>query len=465
MSKIHTICLSLLVCATSGACVLAPRGFDDERQRLADQGKPFEKAFNERELPPLAEPATWKDVLERAFLANGELEAAWFEWSAALSRVTITAGWPNTNLAPSFSYLVSGDGMKAWDRTTVSIGFDAMQNLSLPVKVRKAGEVALAEARATGARFAEIKFRLQREVLDDYLRIALDEEELRLAREDVTLAQLVSGTAARRVEGGGATRDLARAQVDAGRKEDAVRLLEARLGEERARLNGLLARPADAPLVLPAALPEARAIPADDATLLAAGVDRNPELEALAFDVRGRADALELARLQYLPDFNPFFAFTGSIARSIGVGVTLPTTLPQIEAGVEMADASLHRAQALARQTQSDRAARYVAALVALRDSERQAAWFETRILPAARQVLDSTQRAYTTGSAGLVEMLDAEAVLLDVRRTIARARVEREMRLSEIEELSGVDVETMSGDAPDAGAVRTARVQEVDHE
>jgi outer membrane protein TolC len=438
--------------------VIAPRGLEDERDLLKSQGKPYTGPIEQRDLPELPSPATAREVLERAFLANGDLEAAWFEWSSALERVTIAAGYPNTNLAPSFSYLLSGGGMKAWDRTTVSVGFDSMLNLSLPFKVQKAGEVAFAEARASGRRFAAQKFRLQREVLDDWLLINLDEEELRIARENLTLAQLMSSTVARRVEGGSAGRDLMRAQVDVGTKMDDVKHIEARLQEERARLNGRLRRPAVATLVPPASLPPARPIP-DDATLLAAGVDANPELAALAFEVRGRADALDLARLQYLPDFNPFFAFTGSLTRSLGVGVPLPTTLPQIRAGVDAADANLRRAQALSRQARSDQAARYVAALVALRDSERQAAWFEASILPGARQVVDSTRQAYVAGSAELIEMLGAEAVLLDVRRTIARARIERERRLVEVEELAGVDVETLSS------AARTPRSEGDAHE
>jgi cobalt-zinc-cadmium efflux system outer membrane protein len=468
MSRIHShhlfVCIAVS-CAAIASCVLAPRGLDDERDRLSQQGAAYQKPFEERDLPELPSPATWQSVLERAFLANGELEAAWHEWSAALQRVTIAAGYPNTNLAPSFSYLLSGDGMKGWDRTTVDIGFDSMLNLSLPGKVREAGEVAFSEARAAGERFRAAKFRLQREVLDDWLAISLDEEDLRLAREEETLAQMTASTIARRVQSGSAGRDLVRAQVSSAEKTDAVQALEARLRMRRAQLNGRLARPADAPLVLSPSLPAPREIPADDAALLAAGVDQNPGLQALAFEAQGRADALELARLQYWPDFNPFYSFTGSIARSIGVGVSLPTTLPQIAAGVEAADAQLQRARALARQAHSDRAAQFVAALVALRESERQARWFETTILPGAERVVASTRQAYTTGSATFVEMLGAESTLLDVRRTLADARIERERRLAEIEELAGVDIETLSRRASDDTDARTARAEGDRHE
>ena len=449
MSRSNSLLFSALLCAATQACVLAPRGLDAERDRLDESGRDFHEPFEERTLPELPPEPTWSDVLERAFLANGELEAAWFEWAAALERVTIAAGWPNTNLAPSFSYLLSGGGMKAWDRTTVSIGFDAMQNLSLPNKVRKAGEVAFADAAAAGRRFAQAKFRLQRAVLERFLDLCLIEEEVRIARELLVVAKLSSDTATGRVQAGGGGRELLRAQVESARIEDEVARLEARARAQRTVLNGMLARAAEAPLAIAPALPTPRPLAVDDAALIAAGVDENPELQALAFEVEGRADALELARLQYLPDFNPFFSFTGSVEQAVGVGVMLPTTLPQIRAGVEAARAMLREAQAMSRQAQYDRRASYVAALVALRDSERQAAWFETTVLPAAEQALASTRPAFAAGSATLVELLDAQSSLLDVRRTLAMARIEREKRLAEIEELAGLDLETLSASTP----------------
>src|SRR5690348_10755626 len=120
------ICVSacLLAGVAASSCVLAPAGLDEERDHADAAGRTYAKAYEERELPELPSPATWQAVLERAFAANGDLEADWQEWNAALERVTIAAGYPNTNVAPSFEYLLSGDGMKAWDRLTVQVGFD-----------------------------------------------------------------------------------------------------------------------------------------------------------------------------------------------------------------------------------------------------------------------------------------------------------------------------------------------------
>ena len=88
-------------------------------------------------------------------------------------------------------------------------------------------------------------------------------------------------------------------------------------------------------------------------------------------------DALERARMEYLPDVNPFAAVTGDVNQVIGVDVMLPTVLPRIKGMVKEARSDLRRVQAMKRQTRLDRAAEYVAVVYALRNSERQAALFE----------------------------------------------------------------------------------------
>ena len=59
----------------------------------------------------------------------------------------------------------------------------------------------------------------------------------------------------------------------------------------------------------------------------------------------------------------------------------------------------------------------------------------------AARNVHES----YSTGRATLLEALDAQRTLLDVRRAIAEARIERERRLAELEQLGAFDVEALA--------------------
>lgn len=442
----ETTLLLLMALGMVGGCALEPKGIDAERSRAQAAAQPYEQPFEERKLPVLSAQPDWRGVLQRAFLANGELESAFFAWQAALSRVEIASAYPNTRVMVGFDYMFSAENMKAWDRTTLSVGFDPMMMLQFPTKVAQAGKVALAEAQAAGERFRAAKFTLQQNVLVAWSNYALAAEKLRIQREQIELLSMLVDTAAQRVRSGGAQPDLLKAQTEYELAQNELANLESELRAMRAMLNGMLARPADAPLDPPTHLPEPRAIPADDATLITAAVDQNPELAALAHEVAGRADSVELARLAYIPDLAPQFSITGSVSQAVGAMVALPTTLRQIRASIDEARALLRSTEAMARQTRSDRAAQFVVTLVALRNHERQIDLFERSILTNVEQVYTGSQRAYAVGAASFAGLIDSQRMLLEVRLLAAEAGAAREQRLAELERLAGLDIETLAG-------------------
>jgi cobalt-zinc-cadmium efflux system outer membrane protein len=440
----YVLIASSMLLVLAGGCVLTPKGTKQEMSRLDEAGKPFEPSIEKRELPQLSDTPSWRDVLHRAFLANGDLEASYFEWKAAMQRIDMAGTWPNSNVQVGFSYMFSGEKMKSWDRTTVSAGFDPSVNLMLPNKVAKAAQQALENARAAGFKFEATKFDVQRRVLTTYLDLALTDEKIRIQQDNVSLLKLLSDSAENRVQAGGPQQDLLKAQIAHHLAENELANLQAEAKTMQAMLNAMLARDPQAPIQIKS-MPEARPVPADDAQLIAAGVDRNPELAGLAAQVRGRQDALELARLAYLPDINPSGGFTGTVSQFAGAMFMLPTTIPMIRGQIEESRAMLRSAQAMAAQSRRDRAASFIADLYIMRNAQRQAEFFEQRIIPAAQQTLDSSRQAYAAGTVGFVELVDAQRTLLDVRLMVAEARIEREKRLADMEALAGVDVETVS--------------------
>lgn len=450
--------LGLALCLTG--CVLAPAERKDEEKRLALAGSGFEKPFEQRTtLPELPNEPTWQDLLHRAFLANGDLEAAYFEWAMAVSRIQQAGSYPNTPLALNFSYMFSGGRMKSFNRTTVTAGPDPMVDLAFPPKIYQAAKVALDEARATGQKFAAAKFDLQRKVLNAWFDYALMAERVRIARGNLSLLRLINETAAGRVRAGAQQLDLLRADVEQRRAEDELRGMEAQLPQMQAMLNAMLARAPQAPLNPPAQIPPPRPLPADDASLLTLAGENDPELAGLAHRVHGREDALELARLQYVPDFNPTFGITGTISQAVGLGLSIPTFLPKVQGMVKEAQADLRATQAMYRQTRLDRAAQVVATLYALRNSERQAALFERQIIPAATRITDNTRQSYARGQMTFIELIEAQRTLLEVRLTAAEARAAREKSLADLEALLGTDVETLgpAADSRPASAPTTA--------
>src|SRR5258705_8265374 len=202
-----------------------------------------------------------------------------------MARILQLATYLNSNLAPSFSYMFSADRMKAFDRTTIGVGFDPMENLAFPSKVAKAGKVALQEARAAGKRFLAAKFEIQRKVLTAYLDLALHQEQLRIQRDNVNLLRLVMDSANDRVGAGGAPQDLLRAQTQYRLAENQLATMESQHVAMRSMLNGMLGRNPQARLDLPQTLPAPRPIAPHDSKLIAVATGNNPDFARLAHEV------------------------------------------------------------------------------------------------------------------------------------------------------------------------------------
>ena len=445
--RIYRVLIFTLSFATGlCGCVLTPPGMGDEQVKLNVAAPPFEPRIETRQIPDLPAVATWQDVLSRAFLANGELESSYFEWKAAFARIDQVATWPNTNVALSFGYMFSPGNMKTWDRTTIGAGFDSSMNLSLPVKTRTAGKVALDVAREAEYKFRAAKFDLQRRILQAYLDLALTEELIRIERDNLTFLKLLSDSASDRAEAGGPMQDLFKALIETETAQNDLAGLEAKALAMCGELNGMLGREPSAPLRLPPYLPAPRPVAADDASLIGVAVAQNPELAGLAQQVAGRTDAVELARLAYLPDVIPSASITGSISQSLGAMMMVPTKLPAIRAAIDEAQSMTRSSEAMLRQTTRDRAARFVADLYLMRNAERETQLYRTRVVPAARQLVSSSRDAYAAGTIVFADLIDSERMFISVRRMVAQSQIEREERLAELEALAGVDIETLGG-------------------
>jgi cobalt-zinc-cadmium efflux system outer membrane protein len=299
-------------------------------------------------------------------------------------------------------------------------------------------------------------------VLEAYLDLALTEELIRIERDNLTFLKLLSDSASDRAEAGGPMQDLFKALIESETAQNDLAGLEAKAQSMRGELNGMLGRDASAPLGLPPELPPPRPVTADDAALIAVAVSQNPELAALAQQVAGRSDAAELARLAYLPDIIPSASITGSVSQSLGAMLMVPTKLPAIRAAIDEAAAMTRSAEAMLRQTQRDRAARFVADLYLMRNAERETELYRARVVPAARQLVSSSRNAYAAGTIVFADLIDSERMFISVRRMVAQAQIEREQRLAELEALAGVDIETLGrqANAETPPAAHTARAE-----
>lgn len=440
-----TLWMFALLPTLGSSCVLAPAGLKAERAKLDAQDGDYASEFAARVWPALPESPALEDFLQRAFLSNGEIEAAWHAWRAAVAKVTRMSTWPNTNVELGLEHVFSSENVKAWDRTTLSAGFDAADTLELPSKTAQRGDVALAEARAAGERFRSAKFGLQRRFLETWIALAKLEAETKLRTESLALLSSLASAAERSAALGANQAELVRARLELASEEDAIARLKSMCSQMCVQLHAMVGAPADVEIHAPEEFPAPRALDVSDADLFALAATTNPKLAEFAMEVRGRTDALALARAAWLPDIVPSAGFTGSVAQFVGVSLSLPTGVPAVRAAIEEARADLDRSRALARQSQVDVRASITAELLALRDAERAREFLDASILPLTQQLEASSRNAYAGGTATQREWLEVARTALLARMALLDARAARETSLARIEEWIGVDLETLA--------------------
>lgn len=435
--------LAAALCTLSG-CVLTPEGTDKERSRLDAAGEPYRKPIQERSLPELPAAPTWREVLQRAFLANGDLEASYFAWRAACDRIDVAAAYPNSDVSLGYSYMFSSERMKTFDRMTFGAGFDSSKNLSLPSKVEQAGRVALDEARAAGERFQARKFDLQKQVLFAWTDYVQREVQIRSMSRDQELARLVAQAATIMQSSGGAAEKVVAAQFEAEKLAGMLDDMRAEQEASRVEINGLLAREPRAPLIAPEVPDPPRRVPVEDDELIRISADMFPEVAILAHELAGRKDALELARMRWIPDVSPTLSITGTISRTLGAAITLPTTIAEIRGSIRASEADMRGAEALLRQRKAERVSEYIGLIVSLRRAEARSAWLEKTLRPAAERLSRLREQGYEVGSGPLTDVIEARRTIVEIDIALSQSRAQVEKAIVDIECCLGRDIETL---------------------
>ena len=432
------------------SCTVHPPGEREERATAVQMGKPFEKRIEVRQIQPLPENPTPDQLVEYALLSNAELEQHYWEWRSAIEQIP-QDGTQTSSLNAAVGTSIT-KGRTSWGNSTLALSNDPMTDIKWPDKLDAAAKQALENARAAGHRFIKAKYDLRNKVLSAYDDYALNAELIRLEQSNQQLLRTTAMvTEARNRAGSSGQQEVLKAsnEVDVSGNDIANR--ESQLPSQRAAINALLSRPADAPLPVPAELPPSRTVVYGDEQLVELAAKQNPELIALADEIRGRGEGIRVAKLQYVPDFNL------SVGTDLmGVTQTLlgQATIPilryeALNAAIAQAEANLRASEAMRRQAGNDLTAQVIADITIIRDVGRQLDIFDHSILPRAQQVVKVGRSAYETSHASLLDLLKDQRSLIAIERLVADLRITREKRLAELESITASDLSSpRRGDA-----------------
>ena len=325
--------------------------------------------------------------------------------------------------------------------------YTLMQALPLWGKRELRRDAASADATQAAARsevtWAELASRIKTSYAEYYR--ALGNE--RLTREVLELMARLEQIAQARYAGGLVPQqDAVRAQLE----QTAMRLelvgIENEKRQSKARLNGLLARDAAAPLADPQELRTWPALAAADAGALADRARaRNPQLQAELARLAGAQKNRDLSLQNRYPDLLVGIAPTQMGSRITQWGVMFEINIPlqqesrraQEREAEAMVGAARSRSEALSRQLLAELAGNLSAFDAALRAESL----IRSQLLPQSELSLQSSLAAYENGKVDFATLLEAERQIRKGRQELLKSRVEAQMRLADIERILGEEL------------------------
>ncbi len=204
----------------------------------------------------------------------------------------------------------------------------------------------------------------------------------------------------------------------------------------------------------------------DSVLLTERAIEERPEFAALEAAAEQAARQVDLARKEAYPDFDLRLSYMDIAARdvpptangrdavTIGASIKIPLQRGPIKARIE--EARLRQAQVEAEQEALRTQFRTeIEELLAALDHEAEALdSYESTLLPQATSTVEASLSAYSTGSVGFLDLLDAERTIFSLRTayvdaasrylTLA-ARLERVLGVRALTDLEGLSASAAS--------------------
>lgn len=255
-------------------------------------------------------------------------------------------------------------------------------------------------------------------------------------------------------QGAGLQQAAVKLQAEITRVQSRLEELRSRRVDAEAALNTLMNRPAETP-VAKIKLPPVPAVEVDYKRLYQVGHRNRPEVLASLLGIERDEKRIDLARKDYWPSFNLGASFVNVDARpviagampidqngknvySVNLGINLPVHRSKYDAEVAEATeakvASTHGYQATVNAVESSirEVGFHIGTL------RQQMTLFNTTLVPQTQQSLQSAEAAYSSGGLGVLDLLDSERVLLEVRLGLAQFTTDYMKSLADMERAIG---------------------------
>ncbi len=400
--------------------------------------------------------ATHGDAALAAFIRaalrdNPGVRAAFLESRAAASRIGQAATPPDPSL--SFTRHLIGPQTRVGPQLSrISVS----QTLPWPGTLADRRSIAAVASALRNETYLEQRAEVVRRVKLAYYDLAYLDEALGITGEEEQLLLHYEALArARYSQGFGRQQEVLKLQAEVTRVLNRRRELHRQRAHFEALLNVLANRPVNA-AVPSVTIGKRPVVSLDEERLRRTGLDARPEVRSARLRIERDEHAVSLARRRYRPGLTVGVAWGNVLGRrddpgranpppddgrdtwSVTLGASIPVFRASYDAGVREAAVRFSASEEAYRDAVNGVALAVRLTAFRLTAIEGQLALFERALLPQAEQALRATEEAYSGGVTGVLELLDSEEMLLDVRLGLARLRADYMKALAEMERAVG---------------------------
>jgi outer membrane protein, heavy metal efflux system len=382
------------------------------------------------------------EVVNTVLRENPLIKAARAKWESMKERVPQARAWEDP---------MTGVDIQRSGTTRFATFSDAewmvAQQIPVTGKNLSRGRAAIAEA-------AESFEELRRAELDSisraraaYFRLASAYAQLAITRENQDLLTQFADISRVKYEAGIESQsDVLLAQTDLARLSKTIADLEREISDQQSALNVLMNRPAQSALGEPAALSfEPLRLSAQTARVLA--LARRPELGRAQDSVDAEAARLQLARRQWIPDpqirvaARQFNGSSGIQEYDTGIFFSVPwINFRKYSAGVAEAQNSVDRARRELEASRTETLGLVRDQLKKIETAARNYEMFNGKVVPLARQTIESTRAGYEADKTGFLELITARRNLQDAQSAALDQLAAHEVAIAELKAIIGSD-------------------------
>lgn len=389
--------------------------------------------------------------LEEALERNPAVRQAFGRYRAAQQKMPQVSALPDPVLSIT-QYLRSPETRVGPQTTMVALA----QKFPWFGKLSDREKVAAKEAAVFRERYEAQKAEVVRQVKLAYYSLVFIDQAITITEEDLTLLQHYETLAqARYAQGVGLQQAVVKLQAEITRDRNRLEELRSQRVDAEAALNRLMDRSANTP-VGRRVLERRPDAAIDYDRLFEIARQQRPEIVAALLQIERDEKRIQLARREYWPDFTVGASFVNVLGRrdpagianppdqngkniwALTASVNIPVQRRKYDAGVLEATEDTFASREGYRDVVNSVETAVRAVGFRIGTQEEQISLFENTLIPQADQALKSTEAAYSTGTLGVLELLDSERVLLNVRLGLAQLRTDYMKSLAEMERAIG---------------------------